>query len=104
MEIAEEQHCRLKKATLNLTTPVTSEIEASEPENYGEARPKITSRANLTLVAPNTLPQKAVVQTCSCHSDIRQEQLEDHAALLRDEVFNCIPGTVNMQCIKKKEI
>ena len=60
--------------------------------------PKITSRAKLTLVAPNTLPWEAVAQTYSCHSELRQEQqLEDHAALLKDEVFNVVPGMINMQ-------
>ena len=54
-EIVEEQHHRLEDARLNLTTPLTSEVEASEPENYGGARPKTTLRANLTLVIPNTL-------------------------------------------------
>ena len=59
-EIAEEQHCRLEEARLNLTTPLTSEVETSELDNYGGASSKITSRANLTLVAPKTLPQEAV--------------------------------------------
>ena len=99
MEIAEEQHHRLEKARLNFTTPLTYEAEASEPENYGEARPKTTSRANLTLVASNTLPQETVTQTYNCHSKLRWEQpLEDGAALLKNEVFNVIPGTVNTQC------
>ena len=31
----EEQHCRLEEVRLNLTTPLTSEVEVSEPENYG---------------------------------------------------------------------
>ena len=52
-EITEEQHCRLEKMRLNLTTPLTS-----EPENYGEARPNTKSRANLTSVAPSVLPQE----------------------------------------------
>ena len=38
-EIAEEQHCRLEEARLNLTTPLTPKVEASEPESYGGARP-----------------------------------------------------------------
>ena len=58
MEIVEEQHHRLEGVRMNLTAHLTSEVEASEPENYGGARPKITSRANLTLVAPNALPQE----------------------------------------------
>ena len=48
-EIAEEQHHRLKEVSLNLTTPLTSEAEASEPENYGRARPKTTSRASFDI-------------------------------------------------------
>ena len=63
MEIVEEWNCRLKEVRLNLTTVLTSEAEASEPENYGGAKPKTTSRANSTLVAPNTLPQEAMAQT-----------------------------------------
>ena len=59
IEIAEEQHCRLEKVRMNLTTPLTS--EATEPENYSGPRPKTTIRANLTSVAPNTLPQEAMV-------------------------------------------
>ena len=102
MEIAEEQHCRLEEVRLDLTTPLTSEVEASEPENYGGASPKTTSRANLTSIVPNTLPQEAMAQTFSCHSGLRQEQpLEKCAALLRDEIFNVIPGTVNMHFVKK---
>ena len=42
MEIAEEQHLRLKEARLNLTIPLTSDTEASEPETYSWARPKTT--------------------------------------------------------------
>ena len=39
-EIMEEQHHRLEEMRLNLTTPLTSQVEASEPENYGGARPQ----------------------------------------------------------------
>ena len=60
-EIAEEQHHRLEEARINLTTPLTSEAEASEPENYGVARSNITSRTNLISVAPNTVPKEAMV-------------------------------------------
>ena len=73
-EIAEEQHCRPDEARLNLTAPLTSEAEASEPENYGGARPITTSRANSTLITPNTLPQQAMAQMSSCHSGLRQRQ------------------------------
>ena len=72
MEIAEEPHCRLKEVRLNLTTPLTSEAEASEPENYSEARLKTISRANITSDVPVTLPQEVVVPTCnSSHSKLR---------------------------------
>ena len=43
--IAEEQHHRLEEVRLNLMTPLTSEVEASEPENHGGARHKTKSRA-----------------------------------------------------------
>ena len=56
MEIVEEQHHRLEEVRLNLATPL-----ASEAENYGEARSNTTSRAKLTSVVPNTLPQEAMV-------------------------------------------
>ena len=97
-EIVEEQHCRLEEVRLDLTTPLTSEVEASEPESYGGARPKTKSRANVTLVNPSALPQETMAETYKSHSRAKQEQqLEDNAALLRDEVFSIIPGTVNMQ-------
>ena len=68
----------------------------SEPESYGGARPKIKSRANVTSVIPSALPQKTMAKTYKSHSRAKQEQqLENCAALLRDEVFNVIPGTVN---------
>ena len=104
-EIAEEQHCRLKEVRLNLTTSLTSEVEASEPENYGGARPKTTSRAHVTSVTPSVVPQETVAKTYPSHSRTKQEQqLEDCAALLMEEVFSVIPGTVNMQvwhCLQK---
>ena len=96
-EIVEEQHCRLKEARLNLTTPLTSEVEVSKPESYGGARPKIKSRANVTSVFPSALPQETMAKKYKSHSRAKQKwQLEDGAALLRDEIFNVIPATVNM--------
>ena len=93
MEIAEEQYHGLEEARLNLKTPLTSEAE-----NYRGARPKTTLRVKATSIVPSTLLQEAVVSTYSDHSRFRQEQLlKDHVALLRDEVFNVILGTVNMQ-------
>ena len=99
-EIVEKQHCRLKDSRLNLTTPLTSEAEASEPEIYGGARTKTTSRAKLNSAAPGALPQEAMAPMYnSSHSELRQAKpLEKHAALLRDEIFNVIPGMVNTQC------
>ena len=97
-EIAEEQHCRLKEVRLDLTTPLTSKVEASEPENYGGARPKTTSRAHVTSVTPSVLPQWTIAKTYHSHSKTKQDQqLKDCAALLRDEVFDVVPGMVNMQ-------
>ena len=97
-EITEEQHCRFQEARLNLTTPLNSEVEASELENYGAARPKTKSRANFTSVPPSVLPQETVAKTYNSHSKARQEQqLEDCAAVLRDEIFSVVLGTVHMQ-------
>ena len=97
-EMAEEQHHRLEEARLNLTTPLTSEVEDSEPERYGGARPKTKTRANVKSVIPSTLPQETVAKEYDSYTRVRQDQqLEDYAALLRDEVFSVIPGTVNMQ-------
>ena len=81
-ELVEEQHSRLEEVRLNLTTPLTSKAEASEPENYGGARPKTTSGDNATFVVPSMLPQEAVVHDYKSHSGLRQEQpLEKHAAI-----------------------
>ena len=97
-EIAEEQHHRLEEARLNLTTPLTSEVEASEAESYGGARPKVKSRAQVTTVTPDAYPQETVARKYDSHGRVKSEQwLEDRAALLRDEVFGVIPGTVNTQ-------
>ena len=40
-EIVEEQYCRLEEARLNLTTPLTSEVEASEAEVMVGQGPKL---------------------------------------------------------------
>ena len=95
-EIAEEQHHRLEEARLNLTTPLTSE---AEPESYDGARPKIKSRAHVTSVTPSVLPQETVAKKYDSHYMAKQEQqLDDCATLLRDEVFSVTLGAVNMQC------
>ena len=92
-EISEEQHHRLEEVT-----PLTSESETSEAENYSGARPKTTSRAKLTSVIPCTLPQEAVASMYNCYLGLSWEQpLKVCATPLRDEVFNVIPGTINTQ-------
>ena len=97
-EIVEEQHCRLKEARLDLTTPLTSEVEASEAEIYGGARLKVKSRAQVTSVTPCVFPQETIARKYDSHYRAKPEQwLEDRAALLRDEVFSVVPGTVNMK-------
>ena len=97
-EIAEEQHHRLEEARSNLTTPLSFEVEASEPESYGGVRPKTKTRANVKSVIPSTLSQETVAKEYDSYTRASQdEQLEDNAALLRDEVFSDVLGTVNMQ-------
>ena len=97
-EIAEELHCKLEEARFNLTTPLISQAEVSEPEIYGGTRPKTTSWAKLTSAAPDALPQDAVASNYNgSHSELRQ-RLEEHVAHLRDEIFNVILGMLNMQC------
>ena len=97
-EITEEQHHRLEEARLNLTTYLTSEVEASEAEMYGGARPKVKPSAQITSVTPSVFPQENVAKKHDSHGRAKPEQqLEDCAALLRNEVFSVIPGTLNMQ-------
>ena len=44
-------------------------------------------------------PQETVAKKYDSHCRVKPEQqLENRAALLRDEVFGVIPGTVNTQC------
>ena len=76
MEIAEEQHCRLKEVRLNLTTPLTSEVEASEPENYGGARPKTIIKSQIDIWLPPVLCLRRLwLQTNnSSHSELKQGQ------------------------------
>ena len=62
------------------------------------ARPKTISRAKPAPFVPSILPQEAMTPTYSSHSRLRWDHLlKDHAALLKDEVFNVILGTVNTQ-------
>ena len=72
-EIVEEQHHRLEDARLNLATPPTSKVEASQPESYGGARPKTTSRAHVTSVTPSVLPEETMAKTYKSHSRAKQE-------------------------------
>ena len=52
----------------------------------------------MTYVTPSVLPQETMAKTYHRHYRARQEQqLEDHAAILRDEVFTVVMGTINMQ-------
>ena len=81
-----------------MTTPLTSEVEASEAEGYGGARPKVKSRAQVTTVTPDAYHQETVAKKYDSHGRAKPEQqLEDRAALLRDEIFSVVPGTVNTQ-------
>ena len=49
-------------------------------------------------MTPNVYPEETVAKKYDSHYRVKPEQqLEDCAALLRDEVFSVIPGTVNMQ-------
>ena len=49
-------------------------------------------------MTPDVYPQETVAKIYDSHCRVKPEQqLEDHAALLRDEVFGVVPGTVNMQ-------
>ena len=81
-DIVEEQHRRLEEARLNFTTPLTSEVEASEAESYGGARPKVKSRAHVTTVTPDVYPQETVAKIYDSYCRVKPEQQpEDHAAL-----------------------
>ena len=87
MAIAEEQQCFIE-AQLRLPTPRTSAVESAlEADNYGRARPKTTQR--VTIRSPQV---KAVPA-----SNVRQDkEIGMLAALLKDEVFNIVPGTANV--------
>ena len=81
-DIAEKEHCRPEEARLNLTTPMTCEVEASEAKSYGGARPKVKSRAQVTTVTPNVYCQETVAKKYDSHCRVKPEHwLEDHAAL-----------------------
>ena len=59
--------------------------------------PKL-SQGQCSICHPQCFASGDCGQEYDGHSRARQEeQLEDHASLLRDEVFNVIPGTVNVQ-------
>ena len=88
MAIAEEQQCLIEEAQLRLPTPQTSAVEsASEAENYGGARPKTIQRVTISS------PQVEAVAASKTRQDW---EIETCAALLRNEVFNIVPGTVKV--------
>ena len=88
MAIAEEQQCLIEEAQLRFPTPQTSAVEsASEAENYGGARPKCIQR--VTIRSPQ-------VEAVPASKTSKDQEIETRAALLRDEVFNIVPGTVNV--------
>ena len=88
MAIAEEQQHLIEEAQLRLPTPQTSAVEsASEAENHGGARPKNTPR--VTIRSPR-------VETIPVSKTSKDWEIETHAMLLRDKVFNIVPGTVNV--------
>ena len=59
----------------------------SKAENYGGARPKTTQRVTIRS------PQVEAVPASKTRQD---HEIETRAALLRDEVFNIVPSSVNM--------
>ena len=88
MTIAVEQECLIEEAQLRLKTPQTSAAEsASEAENYGGARLEMTQRVTIRSPQVKAIPA----------SNTRQDkEIGMHAALLRDEIFTIVPGTVNV--------
>ena len=88
MAIAEEQQCLIEEAQLRLPTPQTSAVEsASEAEIHSGTRPKHTAR--VTIRSPQ-------VETVPVSKTSKDQEMETHAILLRDKVFNIVPGTVNV--------
>ena len=88
MAIAEEQHCLIEEAQLRLPTPQTSAVESgSEAENYGGTRPNTTQRVTIRSPQVEAVPASKTRQN---------QEIETHTALLRDEVLNIVPGTVNV--------
>ena len=88
MAIAEEQQCVIEEAQLRLPTPQTSAVEsASEAENYGGTRPKHTQRVTI---------RSQQVEAVPASKTSKDQEIKTCAALLRDEVFNIVPGTVNV--------
>ena len=88
MAIAEEQQCLMEEVQLRLPMPQTSAVEsASEAENHGGARPKVTQRVTIRS------PQVEAVPASKTRQD---QEIKMHVALLRDGVFNIVPSTVNV--------
>ena len=87
MGIAEEQQHLIEEAQLRLPTPQTSAVEsASEAANYGGTRPKCTQRVTIRSTPVEAVPASKTSKDL---------EIETCATLLRDEVFNIVPGTVN---------
>ena len=88
MAIAEEQQCLIKEAQLRLPTPQTSAVEsASKAKDYDGATPKTTQRVTIKS------PQMEAVPASKTSQD---QEIVMHAALLRDEALNIVPGTGNV--------
>ena len=88
MAITEEQQCLIEEAQLRLPTPKTSAVEsASEADIHGGARPKHTPI--VTIRSPQ-------VETVPVSKTSMDQEMETHVTLLRDKVFNIVPGTVNV--------
>ena len=88
MAIAEEQQRLIEEAQLRLPTPQTSAVEsASEAEIHSGARPKRTPRVTIRSPQVETVPVSKIS---------KDQEMEARATLLRDKVFNIVPGTVNV--------
>ena len=88
MAIAEERQHLIEEAQLRLPTPKTSAVEsASEAEIHGGARPKHTPRVTI---------RSSQVETVPVSKTSMDQEIETCDTLLRDEVFNIAPGTVNV--------
>ena len=88
MAIAKGQQHLIEEAQLRLPTPKTSAVEsASEAEIYDGARPKSTQRVTIRS------PQLEAVPASKTRQDW---EIKMCSSLLRDEVSNIVPSTVNV--------